>query len=175
MNNYIALFRGINVGGKNILPMKELKHAMITMGLENVQSYIQSGNLVFSTDSENTDQLSQKLSDLVMKRFGFQPAVMLFNEAEFQHKVSLCPFDINEGKIVHLFFLADTPTSPDSETLNNMKKDNEAWSIKEDMFFLRAPDGIGKSKLAEKAEKSLRVAATARNGNTALKLLGMLG
>ena len=154
--------------------MKDLKHAMAGLGLQNVQSYIQSGNLVFSSGTEEETQLSQRLSDIVLQEFGFQPNVMLLTEAHFRHIVSLCPFDINEGKIVHLYFLANPPSSPDIEALNNLKKDSEAWEIEEDMFFLRAPDGIGRSKLAEKAEKCLGVSATARNGNTVLKLLGML-
>lgn len=174
MNNYVALFRGINVGGNNILPMKDLKQAITSMGLSNVQSYIQTGNVVFSSDNSDVKQLSQSLGELVLKDFGFQPKVMLLEEQDFRDKAALCPFDIGEGKIVHLYFLSDVPGTADSDTLNTLKKDNEEWKIKEDMFFLRAPDGIGRSKLAEKAEKCLGVAATARNGNTIVKLLGML-
>lgn len=190
MNKYIALFRGINVGGNNILPMKDLKSAMIALDsdgtIENVQTYIQSGNVVFSTkqtgstgQTDGTKQtdaelLSQQLGTLVLDKFGFQPKVMLMNEASYREKVALSPFDISEGKIVHLYFLSQAPEFPDTDTLNKLKKDNEQWQIKQDMFFLYAPDGIGRSKLAEKAEKCLGVAATARNGNTVLKLLAML-
>ena len=178
MNKYIALFRGINVGGNNILPMKELKAAMIALdsehAIEHVQTYIQSGNVVFSTKQTDSAKMALEFSNLILKDFGFQPKVMLMSEANFRGKIALSPFDISEGKIVHLYFLAQIPDSPDAGTLNKLKKDNEQWQIKEDVFFLYAPDGIGRSKLAEKAEKCLGVAATARNGNTVLKLLSML-
>ena len=174
MTNYVALFRGINVGGNNILPMKDLKKTMSDQGFENVQSYIQSGNVVFSSESDSTDKLSDGLSALVMQVFGFQPKVMLLNEQNFRQKAALCPFDMSEGKIVHLYFLSEPPSSPDTDTLHGLKRDSEEWQIQDDMFFLRAPDGIGRSKLAEKVEKCLGVAATARNGNTVIKLLGML-
>ena len=174
MTYYVALFRGINVGGNNLLPMKDLKQAMSKEGFNSVHSYIQSGNVIFSSDESDTDKLSQGLSDLVMRDFGFRPKVMLLSEQSFRAKVRLCPFDISEGKTVHLYFLAQAPSFPDEETLSNLKKSSEEWQIKQDMFFLRAPDGIGRSKLAEKAEKCLGVSATARNGNTVVKLLGML-
>lgn len=175
MTNYVALFRGINVGGNNILPMKDLKQAMTKLGLNNVQSYIQSGNVVFTSESKNIHEMSDALRDLVLQDFGFHPKVMLMDEQSFRNKVMLSPYDIQQGKTVHLYFLEAAPSSPDEETLDDLQKDNEDWQIEEDMFFLYAPDGIGRSKLAEKVEKCLGVAATARNGNTVLKLLGMLG
>lgn len=113
MNKTIALFRGINVGGNNILPMKDLKTIMSECGLQNVQSYIQSGNVVFSTEQSDKTQLSQQLRQLVLNEFGFEPKVMLINEHGFREKVPLSPFDINEDKIVHLYFLSQTPDPPE--------------------------------------------------------------
>lgn len=174
MTNYVALFRGINVGGKNLLPMKALKEALAGLGLEKVQSYIQSGNVVFQSTVENIEQLSTEIGQLIHKQFGFQPKVLILSEADFRKRSATSPFDLNQGKTVHCYYLAETPTAPDVSKLEELKKDCEQWQLEPKIFFLHAPDGVGRSKLAQRAEKCLGVAATARNGKTVLKLLDML-
>jgi uncharacterized protein (DUF1697 family) len=78
-----------------------------------------------------------------------------------------------ESKSVHLYFLAKTPKDPDLEALNRLKSGKESFKLMDDVFYLHAPDGIGRSKLAARAEKLIGVEATARNWNTVTKLLEM--
>jgi len=81
------------------------------------------------------------------------------------------PSATNEPKSLHLYFLAETPQNPDVQALNQLKSDNESFKLIGKVFYLHAPDGIGRSKLAARAEKLLGVQATARNWNTVAKLL----
>jgi uncharacterized protein (DUF1697 family) len=78
-----------------------------------------------------------------------------------------------ESKSVHLYFLAKTPKDPDLEALNRLKSGKESFKLMGDVFYLHAPDGIGRSKLAARAEKLIGVEATARNWNSVTKLLEM--
>ncbi|MBW6474470.1 MAG: DUF1697 domain-containing protein, partial [Anaerolineaceae bacterium] len=83
MNTYIALFRGINVGGKNTLKMKDLVSLLQELGAHNVKTYIQSGNAVFQS-SEEPSQLSDQIKLAIQQRFGFAPLVLVMDQAEFE-------------------------------------------------------------------------------------------
>jgi uncharacterized protein (DUF1697 family) len=79
----------------------------------------------------------------------------------------------SEPKTLHLYFLASTPQNPDLQTLDSLKQDNEQFELIDNVFYLYAPDGIGRSKLAERAGKALGVAGTARNYRTVSKIMDM--
>lgn len=176
MNTYIALFRGINVGGNHILPMKDLRALLEELGADKVKTYIQSGNAVFQHESEKAPQLSSKISAAIKKNHGFEPRVLLLEAAEMAQAAAKNPFPEAEAepKTLHLYFLADSPQKPDLEMLDSLKKENEQFKLVNKVFYLYAPDGIGRSKLAERAEKALGVAATARNWRTVGKIMAMM-
>lgn len=173
MKTYIALFRGINVGGNNILPMKELKALLENMGLQNVATYIQSGNVVFRCNEENASQLSGTISAAIKKSFGFEPQVLLLGIEELEKAMEANPFPQaeSEPKSLHLNFLTDTPTNPNWEALQNMRADDERFELKDKVFYLHAPDGIGRSKLAANIERLIGVPMTARNWRTVCKIM----
>ena len=175
MKTYIALFRGINVGGNNILPMKALAALLEKLDAHNVKTYIQSGNAVFQHKSEQAAELSSSISAAIKESHGFEPRVLLLNLIEMEKAVASNPFPEAEvePKTLHLFFLADPPQNPDLQTLDTIKQDNEQFKLIDKVFYLYAPDGIGRSKLAERAEKALGVAATARNWRTVSKIMAM--
>jgi len=174
MYPYIALFRGINVGGKNILPMKDLVGMLEKMGCETVKTYIQSGNAVFRAKENQTKKMTEEISSKILESHGFKPRVILLKVSELEEAIKNNPFSTLDGKTLHFFFLESAPEKPDLEILSNLKTDSEEFKLHENIFYLYAPDGIGRSKLAAKVEHALRVPVTARNWNTVSKLMAMV-
>jgi uncharacterized protein (DUF1697 family) len=171
MKTWIALLRGINVGGKHIVPMKELRTLLEANGFANVKTYIQSGNVVLDYPSKPEEEISS----LIEQQFGFRPAVFALSGDELQEAAANNPYTPEQGKQVHFFFLEEAPTSVDYELLDTLKADTEDYQLIEKVFYLYAPDGIGRSKLAEKMAKAFTpIAMTARNLNTINKLLEMV-
>ena len=175
MKTYIALFRGLNVGGSNILPMNELVTVLKKIGARNVKTYIQSGNAVFQGEETNALLLSNKISAAIKKSHGFEPQVLLLESVEMERAVESNPFPEaeSEPKALHLYFLEAMPENPDFDALASIKSNRERFALKDRVFYLQAPEGIGRSKLAAKAEKLLGVSATARNWRTVCKIMAM--
>jgi len=175
MSDYVALFRGINVGGKHILPMQDLRDILASAGCENVRTYIQSGNAVF-TASATAASLSKNISTAIDDGFGFAPQVLLLTTDRFKTIAASNPFPEGEStpKFLHVWFLTEAPTDPDLVALKNLQSDSEQFVLHDSAFFMLAPDGIGRSKLAAKVDRYLGVATTARNWRTVSKLLDMI-
>ncbi len=170
MQTYVMLFRGINVGGRNILPMKELKSLLETKGYKNVKSYIQSGNVL--VDSHEKPDDSVRLA--IQSKYGFDPNIMIFEIAELETLLKRNPFSSDVGKSIHFFFCENKP-NPEWEKLEQLASATERFELKGNVFYLYAPDGIGRSKLAGKIEALLGVATTARNLNTVSRIIEMAG
>ncbi len=175
MTTLIALLRGINVGGNNKLPMKELSALLEEMGLREVQTYIQSGNVVFRCDLKNKAALATKITTAIKAKHGFAPHILLLEEAELKKAMAGNPYPEaeSEPKSLHLFFLDEAPHLPDLQALEALKTQSERFKLAGKVFYLHAPDGVGNSKLAARTEKLLGVAASARNWNTVCKLAEM--
>lgn len=169
MNTYIVLLRGINVGGKNLLPMKELKILLDSSGYKNVKTYIQTGNLIL----QSSKHPEANIGSLVQSQFGFCPEVLVLSEAEFGLSVANNPYSGFEGKFVHFYYCKDLPKI-DYTKLEKYLAETERYELSGSLFYLHAPDGIGRSKLVANIESCLGVAATGRNLNTINKLKGML-
>ncbi len=176
MNTYIALLRGINVGGRNKLRMPELVALLAGLGLHNIKTYIQSGNVVFQSDPIDQQALAEEIATAIGRHHGFTPQVLVLSPTEFQRALAGNPFPEAESapKAVHLYFLTSPATNPDLGTLEAYQKENERFLLTADVFYLYAPDGIGRSKLAERVEKALGVPVTARNWRTAGKMLDLI-
>lgn len=177
MHTWIGLFRGINVGGNNLLPMAKLKVGLESLKLTQVQTYIQSGNVVFRSASGASATLARKIGDLVENEHGFRPHLLLLSNHELDRTLAQNPFPdaVDEPKALHFFFLAEQPKKIDRAAFDKVKKANESYQLIDKVFYLRAPDGVGRSKLAATAEKLLGVKATARNYRTVEKLSSMAG
>ncbi len=171
MNTYIALFRGINVGGNNIIKMKDLVDLLEGLSAKQVKTYIQSGNVVLQS-TEEPSQLSEKISQAIQQRFGFSPQVLLLTQPEFEEAIHNNPYPQAGSlpKTLHLGFLAHEPQNPKLNELEQLKSFGEEFLLKGKVFYLHAPEGIGRSKLADKIEKHLGVPMTMRNWNTVSKL-----
>jgi uncharacterized protein (DUF1697 family) len=175
MNTWIALFRGINVGGHNALPMPALRALLEKDGCANVRTYIQSGNAVFRSALAGAGTVEKRLGELVTKAHGFAPRVMVLTMRELEQAAAGNPFPEAETdpKSVHLFLLAETAQAANLDGLEAIRAKSERYALKQRVFYLHAPDGFGKSKLAERAERLLGVPATARNWRTVTALLEM--
>ena len=171
---WIALFRGINVGGKRIVPMQELRQLFTDCGLQEARSYIQSGNVVFRAASQDRGRLTADIARAVAARFGFEPTVLLLEIDALAAAIASNPFKRAESspQSLHLYFFTERPTNPDIQGLNQWKSGKEAFVLADRVLYLHAPDGIGRSKLAARIEK-LVGDATARNWRSAIKILAI--
>ena len=108
MKTYIALFRGINVGGNNVLPMKDLVTLLQNIGSQNVKTYIQSGNAVFQNKEENASLLSNRIRAAIKQSYGFEPRVLLLKPEEVERAVASNPFREaeSERRTLQVHFLA---------------------------------------------------------------------
>ena len=177
MINCIALLRGINVGGHNRLKMAALRSDLEGLGLRNVRTYIQSGNVVFQYDAgeigaEECGDLAERIASTIDEEHGFRPRTLVFPADRLVRAMAENPFPEAEAepKRLHLYFLADQPTQPDESAIEESAATTERWELRGDVFYLHAPDGIGRSKLARSVERYLGVQATARNWRTVAKL-----
>ncbi|MCB0555752.1 MAG: DUF1697 domain-containing protein [Phaeodactylibacter sp.] len=171
METWIALLRGINVGGKHILPMKELTRLLEANGFSNVKTYIQSGNVVLQSPTRPEAVIGQ----LIENRFGFKPSVFILSTDDLRNAAENNPYPTDQGKLVHFFFLEEEPKSVDYEFLDALKAESEQYKLIEKVFYLYAPEGVGRSKLVEKIGKAFpAITMTARNLNTINKLLELI-
>jgi uncharacterized protein (DUF1697 family) len=171
MTAFVALLRGINVGGKNILPMSEFRDLLATLGCEDIATYIQSGNAVFRHHG-TTAKLSDRIAEAVSSEFGFQISVMVLTASEFAAVATANPFavDVSELKFLHVWFLRETTAKANTQRMDEIASDNEEFLLTDSAFYLHAPDGVGRSKLAGDVERCLGVPATARNWRTVGKI-----
>jgi uncharacterized protein (DUF1697 family) len=175
MKIYIALFRGINVGGKHLLPMKELVAQLEALDCRRVKTYIQSGNAVFESPDHDAARISKLISGGVKKQRGFEPYVLLLGFEEMEKAIANNPYSEAEidPKAVHLGFLASAPMKPDLASLESLRSGSERYQLIDNVFYLLAPEGIGRSKLAANTERLLGVPMTDRNWRTVCKIMEM--
>jgi uncharacterized protein (DUF1697 family) len=175
MTIWIALFRGINVGGNNPLPMKTLPALMETCGCKDAQTYIQSGNVVFRSSLGRAETLASRISSAVEAKHGFRPSVLLLTDKELARAIAANPYPEAEKtpQWVHLFFLAEKPRKPDLERLQAAQANGESFTLKGRVFYLHTPAGFGTSKLAAMVGRVLGVDMTARNWRTCRQVLAM--
>lgn len=171
METYIALLRGVNVGGKHKVPMAELRELLTALGYEDVCTLLQSGNAVFSSSSKpSAEALRQELA----KRFGFEADVFLRTAAELDQVIAANPFrDEAKSNPSHLLvvFLEKAPDKGAVEAVQKAVVGSEVIKFGERELYITYPDGIGTSKLDRTPGWSkVAGAGTARNWNTVLKL-----
>lgn len=173
MKFYIALLRGINVGGSGKLPMKDLAAILESLGCREVRTYIQSGNAVFAHQDAVAAKFAAALSTRIKKNHGFAPHVQILERKALEQVAAENPFPAaaDEPKALHVFFLDSKPAKAKLELLAELQSPTEQWKLRGTTFYLYAPDGIGRSKLAANVERRLGVAATSRNWRTVCKLL----
>jgi uncharacterized protein (DUF1697 family) len=142
------------------------------VGFDDLDSYIQSGNLVFRTKLRSRAAIEKKIADQIHQSFGMKIPVMAIKWQAYCEAIEANPFPAAcaEPKSLHLFFLGASPKHPDLERLDLLKTKNESFELVGDTFYVHAPDGVGRSKLSPAIEKCLGVPTTARNWRTIMKL-----
>ncbi len=177
MAHYISLLRGINVAGKKLIKMADLRALYQQIALSNVQSYIQSGNLIFSAEENEPANIAEQINCAIFAQYQFDVPVFILTPGRLQNARNNLPFndlDVDiEGRKVLLCFLSSVPTHS-IELLTPYLKSNERIAIIDDVLYLHCHDGVGRSKLSHShIEKKLQISATSRNLRTVDKLLAM--
>jgi len=148
--------------------MKELVALLEYIGSRKVRTYIQSGNAVFRSAETNPLHLSTQIASEVKRRRGFEPCVLVLDLVELHRAMANNPFPEAEADPsgLHLGFLVATPKNPDLKKLDSLRKESERFQLIGNVFYLHAPEGVGRSRLAAGVEKTLGVAMTDRNWRT---------
>ena len=181
MHTYIALLRGINVSGQKKIPMVELKLMMEGLGLQNVTTYIQSGNVVFATEEQNItiSYLEKKIKKQIQESFGFQVAVLIKSKTGFEEIISMNPYndpDAIANKLVYFVLLQKIPERKNLAAFEKEVYENEDFLVKDECVDLLCRNGYGRAKLNNnRVERKLKVEATTRNYGTMIKLLEIAG
>ncbi|MFE1839417.1 DUF1697 domain-containing protein [Streptomyces sviceus] len=177
---YAALLRGINVGGSRKVPMADLRTLMEGLGHDGVRSYLQSGQAVFTADHGDEESLAAELTAAIEKRFGFPVDVIVRDHAYLKAIVDNCPFPAAEleGKQLHVTYFSAPVDADRFAEIDRTAHLPEEFRLGDRALYLYAPNGLGRSKLAEYLSRprlNKGVIATSRNWNTAVKLVEMTG
>lgn len=172
---YIALLRGINVGGQKKIKMLDLRVMCEKMGLEQVKTYIQSGNIIFESANEDASKIATELKDQIQETFGFEVPVMVMKQAYLEKVISENPFLNKDAsldqKLLHVTFLAAVPSEDLVKAIKEKDYGSDQFEVIGKRVYLYFPNGYGRTKLTNNIfEKKLKVAATTRNWRTVGKL-----
>ena len=174
MKTYIALLRGINVGGQKKVLMAELRKLLSDSGLKEVETYIQSGNVIFKSPEEDIQKLELEIHEAIKIHFGFEVPILVKTPEDLQHVFDNCPF--SEEKKTNSYFTL-LYTVPDKDLMDDVAKisyPNEAFFITNDCIYFYCSTGYGKAKYNNNFfERKLKTTATARNYKTMVKLIAM--
>jgi uncharacterized protein (DUF1697 family) len=171
---FIALLRGVNVVGKNRLPMKELAPLFEEAGAADVRTYIQSGNVLFTAAPSRVAGIPSLVSKAILDRFGFEPKILLRSAAELQAVASRNPFLLagKDPAWLHVVFLADAPPAAAVARLDPARSPPDAFEVRGREVFLFLPNGMGRTKLGtDYLERTLATPCSARNWRTVLTLV----
>lgn len=176
MTVYVALLRGINVGGKAKLPMADLRRIAETIGLTDVQTYIQSGNLVFRTARRGGPAIAEELRSAIRADVGVDPAIILRTLAELRDAVAANPFAARGEDVAHLhaIFLDSPASSAALQALDPAHYAPEEFAANGRELYLFLPNGMGRSVLAaDLSRRKPTTTGTARNWRTVTTVLAM--
>lgn len=171
---HVALLRGINVGGKRILPMKDLAAIFTKLGAKEVQTYIQSGNVVFSAPAALAKGLAASADKAIQAKFGFSVPITLRSAQGLEAIVKANPH-LKGGadlETLHVAFLAGQPAPALAKALLNPGVDGEEFELRGSEIYLMFPKGLAKTKVTNAYfDSKLRTISTGRNWRTTLTLL----
>ena len=170
MEKFIALLRGINVSGQKNIKMADLKNLFEELSFKNVQTYIQSGNVLFTSKSGNKKAIRTKIENKILNKFGYKVEVILKTPEEFNRAIKNNPFLKNKKKNserVYFTFLSEKPSQSKIQMLREIDYPPEQFIFDNEVIYLYVPNSYGKAKLNNNFfEKKLKVIATTRNYKT---------
>jgi uncharacterized protein (DUF1697 family) len=173
----VAMLRGVNVGGYQKISMAALRTLCASLGLRDVQTYIQSGNLIFREDGKDPVALARSLEKAIEGEFGFRPAVIVRTASELRKVIAKNPFagraGIEPNRLL-VVFMDSTPTKQARDQVLGLPCEPEELRINGREVYIYYPNGMARPKIPLiKIEKMLQCASTGRNWNTVSKLLAM--
>lgn len=175
-DTYVALLRGINVGGKNKLPMADLVAIFAAAGCRDVRTYIQSGNVVFVANATTAKRVSAVVSNRIADDFELNVPVVTRSAAELSKAARSNPF-LKQGVdpvYLHVAFLAETPARSDVTKLDPNRSPGDTFDVRGREVYLHLPNGVARTKLTTAYfDSALGTVSTVRNWRTVLKLLEM--
>jgi uncharacterized protein (DUF1697 family) len=178
-DGYVALLRGINVGGNNKLPMKDLAALFEKAGCSGVTTYIQSGNVVFHAEPALARGIAALMQKAILKSHKIDVPVIVRSAAELRRIAAKHPHMAAgaELKALHVAFLAQRPTAAQAASLDPARSPQDVFSVQGSEVYIRySLAGLAKSKLNNQyLDSRLGTVSTMRNWNTVLKLLELSG
>lgn len=173
----ISMLRGVNLASHNRIKMDALRALYESLGLEEPQTYVQSGNVLFKTKERDLGALARRIQKGVERTFGFRTEVILRTASDLKSVVARNPFaarrDIDPRKLL-ITFLASDPSAEARENLLKIKADPEELRMDGRELYIYFPNGLARPKLSlALVEKTIKVPATGRNWNSVTKLLEM--
>ncbi|MCX7299944.1 MAG: DUF1697 domain-containing protein [Rhodobacterales bacterium] len=173
MQDWVALLRGVNVGGGNKVPMADLRQLAEGLGWTGVRTYVASGNLVFRAEGQ-AGPMADALRGAMRDGIGVDVPVVVLPGDAVRDALAACPFDPDAGKQVHVMFLFG-PITVDEALRDSLRASSETLVVDGTRAWLHTPEGFGTSKLATKIDRVIRGAPmTVRNLNTLRALVEML-
>ncbi len=173
---HVALLRGINVGGKNPLPMKDLARMFAGAGCANVRTYIQSGNVIFEAPA-GAAKIAETVSANIEKRFGYRIPIVLRTSEQLLKTIAGNPF-LQTGadvKTLHVYFLAAAPKAGAIAGLDQARSAPDVFHVRGQEIYLHLPNGMARTKLTNAYfDSKLSTTCTARNWTTVLTLAEMM-
>lgn len=178
MPAYVAMLRGVNVTGHNSIKMEQLRGLCDGLGFQKVETYVQSGNIIFQAKIENPAVLSKQIGGSILDSFGFEIPVIVRTSNEMKNVVANNPFlkekDVDSSKL-HVTFLREATQKGSLKTLEKLATSQDRFYLASREIYLYCPGGYGRTKLSNNAiEKALSVIATTRNWSTTNTLLAMV-
>lgn len=174
MEKYVALLRGINVSGQKKIKMAELRSMLTNAGFDSVQTYIQSGNIVVSSQL-SPDKIANKIEQCILKNYDFHVPTLVLSKKEITDILQNNPFSLLKGYDVsktYYCLLYTPPTKEGIENLTQLTYTGEKLFLHENVAYLQFENGAGRAKLNNNLiERKLGVTASSRNFNTIKKLL----
>jgi uncharacterized protein (DUF1697 family) len=175
MQTYISILRGINVSGHRKMKMDALQQLYTNLGFSNVQTYIQSGNVVFQYKKTSLQDIEQAISKKVLEQFGFDVPVIVLEKEELNQIIRNNPFISDPSKdikFLHITFLSAEPSKVAYNKIDEEHYNGDEFKIINKSIYLYCPNGYGKTKLTNSFfENKLKVTATTRNWKTTKELL----
>ncbi|MGE0143356.1 MAG: DUF1697 domain-containing protein [Planctomycetota bacterium] len=172
MTRHVALLRGINVGGKNKLPMKDLAAIFEASGARDIVTYIQSGNVVFTATAALARAIPTVVEDGIEQRFGFRVPMVIRSASHLAAVLAGCPFAGKPTELLHVFFLSAKPTAQVLATLDPAHSPPDEMRVVGQEIWLHCPKGLARSKFTNAwLDRKLGVVSTARNHQTLTKLV----
>ena len=169
---YVALLRGINVGGKNTLPMKDLAAMFAKAGCTDVKTYIQSGNVIFRADADCAKQVPRLVEEQILKRFGFRSPVIVRSADQLDRILAANPFPNTDSNLLHIMFLADKPQARAVASLDPERSPGDSFRVVGREVYLHLPNGVARTRFTNAwLDSKLATVSTGRNWQTVTKLL----